>query len=264
MWPIESVAKVVSPVLVGYDQVTGDPDYERAVDYLATRRAVNSVTWIPGEPEIIEGWGFNESGRYTDPDTRVFNLYQPPDIEPGDGAQAKPWLDHVQLLWTDGWEHIVAWMASRVQQPQVKINHALVLGGAGVALLGGEHHAAAAVVEVGEFVDGAVALFEQHVLAGDAEVGRAGLHVCGHIGRPHRDEGDLAAVEDPEERRQLFDKMVAKAYENSKALRHASLFAIDDVVDPAESRSWVSGMLRSVRPERRSPHVKRRPGIDAW
>lgn len=130
MWPIESVAKVVPPVLTGYDPVTGDPIYEKSVDYLATRRAVNSVTWIPGEPEIIEGWGFNESGRYVDPDTRVFNLYQHADIEPGAAALAGPWLKHVQLLWPDGWEHIVAWMASRVQQPQVKINHALVLGGA--------------------------------------------------------------------------------------------------------------------------------------
>lgn len=90
----------------------------------------------------------------------------------------------------------------------------------------------------------------------------AGMGLEGSVKLGYRE--DLAAVADPEERRQLFDTMVAKAYENSKALRHASLFAIDDVIDPAESRAWVAGMLRSIRPERRSPHVKRRPGIDAW
>ena len=58
-----------------------------------------------------------------------FNLYLPPTIEPGDAAKAGPWLDHVHKVYPDDAEHIVQWLAHRVQRPQEKINHALVLGG---------------------------------------------------------------------------------------------------------------------------------------
>jgi hypothetical protein len=40
-----------------------------------------------------------------------------------------PWLDHVRQVFGDDAEHIVNWLAHRVQRPHEKINHALVLGG---------------------------------------------------------------------------------------------------------------------------------------
>jgi acetyl-CoA carboxylase carboxyltransferase component len=74
---------------------------------------------------------------------------------------------------------------------------------------------------------------------------------------------ELAAIEDPEERKQTYEKMVAKAYENGKALNYASLFSVDDTIDPANSRFWVSSLMKSVRrTERRTG--KKRPAIDAW
>ena len=65
-----------------------------------------------------------------------------------------------------------------------------------VAAAGGEHHAAGAVAEVEELVDGAVALLGEHVLAGDPEVGSARLDVGRHVGGAHGHEAELAAVED--------------------------------------------------------------------
>ena len=47
----------------------------------------------------------------------------------GDPAEATPWLEHVQKIYGDDSDHIVTWLAHRVQKPQEKINHALVLGG---------------------------------------------------------------------------------------------------------------------------------------
>jgi len=49
---------------------------------------------------------------------------------PGNSAEAEPWLRHIHKVFgeEDG-RHIIKWLAQRVQQPQVKINHALVLGG---------------------------------------------------------------------------------------------------------------------------------------
>ncbi len=65
-----------------------------------------------------------------------------------------------------------------------------------VALAPGEDHAAATEAEVEQLVDDAVGLLEQHVLAGDADVGGAGLDVGRHVGGPHRDQGDALGPED--------------------------------------------------------------------
>ncbi len=52
-------------------------------------------------------------------------------------------------------------------------------------VLAGEHHHAAAVAKVHQLVDLALGLLHEHVLAGDADVGGAGLDVGGHVGRAH-------------------------------------------------------------------------------
>ena len=74
---------------------------------------------------------------------------------------------------------------------------------------------------------------------------------------------ELAAVADPAERKKLFDEMVAKMYRGGKALNNAMHFLLDDVIDPADTRRWISATLRST------PLVPRRerkkyPFIDSW
>ncbi len=59
----------------------------------------------------------------------MFNLYRPPEPLPGDPTQAGPWLDHVRHVYPDDSDHILDFLAHRVQRPEEKINHALVLGG---------------------------------------------------------------------------------------------------------------------------------------
>ncbi len=74
---------------------------------------------------------------------------------------------------------------------------------------------------------------------------------------------ELAAIEDPEERKKLFEHMVARAYQHGQALNSASHFEIDDVIDPAESRHWVTSALRSAPPPEPRTH-KKRPCVDTW
>jgi acetyl-CoA carboxylase carboxyltransferase component len=74
---------------------------------------------------------------------------------------------------------------------------------------------------------------------------------------------ELEAIEDPQARQQLFDEMLAKAYENGKAINVASFLEYDDVIDPAETRTYILRALKSVPPVERSTG-KRRPFIDAW
>ncbi|ANZ34821.1 carbamoyl-phosphate synthase large subunit [Lentzea guizhouensis] len=72
---------------------------------------------------------------------------------------------------------------------------------------------------------------------------------------------ELDAVEDPAERQQRYDQMVAAAYEHGKALNVASVFEIDDVIDPADTRRWIATALA---PSASRSHGKKRPFIDTW
>jgi acetyl-CoA carboxylase carboxyltransferase component len=74
---------------------------------------------------------------------------------------------------------------------------------------------------------------------------------------------ELAAVEDESERQALFEKMVARAYEIGKAVNVASHFEIDDVIDPADTRRWISTALAAAPPP--LPRAgKKRPCVDPW
>jgi acetyl-CoA carboxylase carboxyltransferase component len=74
---------------------------------------------------------------------------------------------------------------------------------------------------------------------------------------------ELDAIADPEQRDAEFEKMVARMYEHGKALNTASHFEIDDVIDPAETRRWMSTLLVAAPPP--TPRrVKKRPNVDTW
>lgn len=68
------------------------------------------------------------------------------------------------------------------------------------------------------------------------EIGGMGLEGAVRLGFSK----ELAAVSDPAERQELFDKLVAAAYQHGKALRAATTFELDDVIDPADSRTWIT------------------------
>jgi acetyl/propionyl-CoA carboxylase alpha subunit/acetyl-CoA carboxylase carboxyltransferase component len=74
---------------------------------------------------------------------------------------------------------------------------------------------------------------------------------------------ELAAIVDPVERKKKFDEMVASLYQRGKALNVATHFAVDDVIDPADSRRWISGALRSTPPPARRI-TKKYPFVDSW
>ena len=88
-----------------------------------------------------------------------------------------------------------------------------------------------------------------------------GMGLEGSVRLGYRKE--LEAIADPDERQALFDEMVERLYEHGKALNSASHFEIDDVIDPADSRRWLTRALRSLPPD--PPRSgKKRPNIDTW
>ena len=128
LWPRVSVNASVPPVCIGVDAAS-KPVSILASDWLDQYAAVHQITWLPGDPELIQGQLLNSGGWITRPDFRAYNLYKPPTIAGGDPALAGPWVDHVRTLYGEHADHILQWFAQRVQRPQQKINHALLLGG---------------------------------------------------------------------------------------------------------------------------------------
>ena len=60
-----------------------------------------------------------------------------------------------------------------------------------------------------------------------------------------------------------FQQMVDRMYEHGNAINMASHLEIDDVIDPADSRTWIRTLLTSGdTPDAR--RGKKRPNIDTW
>lgn len=135
MWPGSSVNAKISPVTVLDERgnpvldANGSPKRMSAAAWLDANKSVEQMTWVPGEPELIKDRHIVEGGFVEHKGATTFNLYRPPAIMPGDADKAGPWLDHVTKVFGPDAVHIIYWLAHRVQRPQEKINHALVLGG---------------------------------------------------------------------------------------------------------------------------------------
>jgi acetyl/propionyl-CoA carboxylase alpha subunit/acetyl-CoA carboxylase carboxyltransferase component len=89
----------------------------------------------------------------------------------------------------------------------------------------------------------------------------AGMNIEGSVKLGYRKE--LAAIEDPEERRLEFEQRVARAYEGSKAINASAGGGLDDVIDPADTRSWIATSMRRLPPT--PPRTEKKyPYIDTW
>jgi hypothetical protein len=126
-WPSTSVNSRISPVPLFRD---GEQIRLAANKWLDENRPVEQMTWAPGHAQVITDRLIADGGWIHRPGCNVFNLYRPPSPLRGDPAKAQPWVDHVHRVYPGESGHIIDWLAHRVQRPQDKINHALVLGGA--------------------------------------------------------------------------------------------------------------------------------------
>jgi acetyl/propionyl-CoA carboxylase alpha subunit/acetyl-CoA carboxylase carboxyltransferase component len=89
-----------------------------------------------------------------------------------------------------------------------------------------------------------------------------GMGLEGSVKLGYRNE--LAAIDDPAERKAKFDQMVAQAYAGGKALaRGAYPTTIDNVIDPADTRRWILSGLKALPPVPARTEKKLR-WIDSW
>ncbi|WP_338832323.1 primase-helicase family protein [Bradyrhizobium sp. 27S5] len=127
LWPAASVDSRLPPVEI--------PMREKPIlasKWLDQNRAVQQMVWAPGEPTVIEGRLMADGGWVHHIGARSFNLYKAPPLllPPRPDVDASPWVRHIEYVFPDEAGHIIKWLAHRVQRPEQKINHALVLGGA--------------------------------------------------------------------------------------------------------------------------------------
>jgi acetyl-CoA carboxylase carboxyltransferase component len=96
------------------------------------------------------------------------------------------------------------------------------------------------------------------------EFGGMGLEGAVRLG--YRKE--LEAVGDDAERDVLFREMVDRLYEHGKAVSVATHFEIDDVIDPADTRRWITTLFDAAPDTHRAANdpmaPPRRPNIDTW
>lgn len=127
-WPAASVNARVPPVREV--DASGKTKMTPAAAWLDRERPVEMMTWAPGLATIVEDRLISDGGWIERVGCSTFNLYRPPTLRHGDAGQARRWVEHVRRVYPDDADHITRWLAHRVQRPNDKINHALVLGGA--------------------------------------------------------------------------------------------------------------------------------------
>ena len=89
----------------------------------------------------------------------------------------------------------------------------------------------------------------------------AAMNIEGAVKLGYRKE--LMKIEDPEEKLRVFNEKVEKEYESAKAVNAAVGGGLDDVIDPADTRSWIAQGLKRLPPV---PHRegKKHAYIDTW
>jgi acetyl-CoA carboxylase carboxyltransferase component len=88
-----------------------------------------------------------------------------------------------------------------------------------------------------------------------------GMNIEGAVRLGQRRE--LEAIDDDAERERVFREMVDHMYEQGRAVSMADHFEIDDVIDPAGTRRWITRMLETAPPPP-ARRGKKRPYVDTW
>lgn len=92
-----------------------------------------------------------------------------------------------------------------------------------------------------------------------AELGAMGLEGAVKLGLRR----ELESITDENERAERLEQLVAHAHEHAKALNAATLFELDDVIDPADTRELIARTLRAA-PRRSWRAEEPRRFVDTW
>jgi len=163
----------------------------------------------------------------------VVSLVDTPGIMVGPKAEATALVRHASRL-------LVAGAALRVPFIAVILRRAYGLGAQ--AMVGGSLHEPLLTVAWPS-----------------AHLGPMGLEGAVRLGL----RKELEAIEDEAEREQRVRELTTAAEENARAVNAATLFELDDVIDPAETRGLIAATLSAATVRARPATMERRP-VDTW
>jgi hypothetical protein len=134
--PIPVLNRKGKPVKIKDGPNKGEPKKVSATGYLDRNRPVHHLTWAPGHPVLIKNCLIREEDWVKRMGVTTFNFYHPPTVKPGDPKKAGLWLDLIHKVYpneckgypNDG-QRLINFFAHRVQRPQEKINHGILMGG---------------------------------------------------------------------------------------------------------------------------------------
>ena len=90
----------------------------RASHWLDINRAAVQMTWAPGLPLEVRDRIINDGGWVERKGVVTLNLYRGPMSTLDNAANADRWVQHVRKVYPDEAEHIIDWLAHRVQRPE--------------------------------------------------------------------------------------------------------------------------------------------------
>jgi hypothetical protein len=123
MWASPSIIAKIPPVLLdGGKKIS-------PTTWLNIFRCAVQMTWAPGSPPEIKDKIITDGGWIEHEGAMCLNVFRPATAVPRKAAGAARWLELVRKIYPDNADHIIHWLASRVQHPEIKINHCLFLGG---------------------------------------------------------------------------------------------------------------------------------------
>ena len=196
----------------------------------------NQAGWLAG---AIDAQGADKAARFLQLcdafDLPVLSLCDTPGIMVGPEAESEALVRHAARLFLT---------AASLTVPVFTIVLRKGYGLGAMAMAGGGFHAPVFTVAwpTGEF-------------------GAMGLEGAVRTGF----QKELAEIADWQEREKYFSELVARAYEQGKALNMAGFLEIDDVIDPAASRDWILRGLASLPPVVGwAARTTKKRTIDAW
>lgn len=128
-WPVGTIDDILPPVVVG-TKPGGTGELEmKASKWLARHAGVHQRSWVPGWPEVIDGWVMADGVLMEQPGNRILNTYKAPTPPQSQGGSPEPWLAHIRFVYPTDAEYMLDWMAFVAQNAAVKVNHAIVVGG---------------------------------------------------------------------------------------------------------------------------------------
>lgn len=93
------------------------------------KKVCSNLFWAPGMPTFLEDRAVVNGILYEFPGNNLLNTYKVPELElQGDPEGAGFWLELGEYLFGNQLHHMIQCLAFKVQHPDVKINHALVMG----------------------------------------------------------------------------------------------------------------------------------------